>query len=154
MPRFRRHNYFDFTRWLTNIWLCRLRGVFSSKRPQYLGKYAYNIPTHMNLLYNRSFIVFTTPYLHGDKNGGYSLCDAIYTCLQWKTKQNCLGKPFFWKYGFRFVSTKLFVKKLKKTKKQKHESVHNLWRILGMKLVHFVDFWDHIFKIVFPRHFF
>ena len=28
-----------------------LRGVFSSNRPKYLGKYAYDIPTHRNLLY-------------------------------------------------------------------------------------------------------
>ena len=55
--------FFDFRRWLTNIWLCRLRGVFSSKRPKYFGKYAYNIPTHRNLLYHVCFILYTTPYL-------------------------------------------------------------------------------------------
>ena len=58
MPMFRRHNFFDFIRWLTNIWLCRLRGVFSLKRPKYLGKSAYNITTHKNLLYNGIYFHF------------------------------------------------------------------------------------------------
>ena len=42
---FGQNNFFDFRRWLTNIWLCRLRGVFSTKRPKYLGKSAYTIPS-------------------------------------------------------------------------------------------------------------
>ena len=54
---FGRHNFFDFRRRLTNIWLCRLRGVFSTKRPKYLGKSAYNIPTHMNLLWNWIYFI-------------------------------------------------------------------------------------------------
>ena len=58
MPMFGRHNIFDFIRWLTNIWLCRLRGVFSTKRPKYLGKSAYYIPTHKNLLYNGIYFHF------------------------------------------------------------------------------------------------
>ena len=45
-------------------------------------------------------------------------------------------------------------KKNKKTKKTKHESVYNLWRILGTKLVFFVDLLDHIYKTVFPKQFF
>ena len=35
-----------------------------------------------------------------------------------------------------------------------YENAWNLWRILGTKLVLLVDFWDHIFKTVFPKHFF
>ena len=38
--------------------------------------------------------------------------------------------------------------------KIKNESVHNLWQMLGTKLVFLVDFWDHIFKTVFPKQFF
>ena len=48
MPRFGQH-VFNLRKWLTNIWLCRLRGVFSSKRPNYFGKYAFNVPTNRNL---------------------------------------------------------------------------------------------------------
>ena len=57
MPMIGQHNFFDFRRWLTNIWLCRLRGVFSTKRPKYLGKSADNIPTHMNLLWNGIYFI-------------------------------------------------------------------------------------------------
>ena len=57
-----------------------------------------------------------------------------------------------------FLSTKLLLEKSAKTKKKlktkNHENVYNLWRILGTKLVVLEDFWDHIFKTVFPKHFF
>ena len=41
------------------IWL--VERCFSSKRTKYFGTYAYNIPTHRNLLYNRWIIFYTTP---------------------------------------------------------------------------------------------
>ena len=77
-----------------------------------------------------------------------------------KTNKNTYGK-LFWKSGLKFmkemvyVSTKLLlaqkkVQKLRKIKTKNHESVHNLWRILGTK----IDFWDHIFKTVFLKHIF
>ena len=55
-----------------------------------------------------------------------------------------------------YLSTKLLLEKSAKNKQtnKNNESVHNLWRILGTKLVLLVDFWDHIFKTVFPKHFF
>ena len=43
-------------------------------------------------------------------------------------------------------------KKKKKKKETKHDSVNNLWRILGTNLL-LVNFWDRIFKIVFPKQF-
>ena len=47
-----------------------------------------------------------------------------------------------------------FRKKCKKRNiKKKHESVHNLWRILGTKLVPIKGFLDHIYETVFPKHF-
>ena len=33
-------------------------GAFSSNRPKYLGKYSYDIPTHISLLYNWIYINF------------------------------------------------------------------------------------------------
>ena len=36
--------FFGFRRRLTNIWLCLLMAIFTSKRPKHLGKYAYNTP--------------------------------------------------------------------------------------------------------------
>ena len=49
-----------------------------------------------------------------------------------------------------------FRKKSADNKKNKkiHESVHNLWRIIGTQLVLFVDFWNHIFKTVFLKLFY
>ena len=43
------------------------------------------------------------------------------------------------------------MQKMKKVKTKNHENVLNLWRILGTKLVLLVNFWDHIFKTVFPK---
>ena len=42
--------------------------------------------------------------------------------------------------------------KTKKIKTKNHESVYNLWRTLGTKLVVLVDFWDNICKAVFSKH--
>ena len=61
-----------------------------------------------------------------------------------------------------YVSTKLVLEKSerKKYKKKKYiyiknyENIYNLHWILGTKLVLLVDFWDHIFKTIFPKHFF
>ena len=53
-------------------------------------------------------------------------------------------------------STKLFLEKvwkLKKLKTKNYENIYNLWRILGTKLLLLVDFWDQIFKTVFPKFF-
>ena len=53
-----------------------------------------------------------------------------------------------------WVSKKLLSEKSVKTKKQKKLwKLYNLWRILGTKLVLLVNFWDHIFKTVFPKQF-
>ena len=43
---------------------------------------------------------------------------------------------------------------LRKIKTKNQESVNNLWRILGTKPDLLVDFWDHIFKSVFPKQLF
>ena len=40
MPMFGRHHFFYFRKWLTNIWLCWLRGVFSMNWPNSFGKVA------------------------------------------------------------------------------------------------------------------
>ena len=49
------------------------------------------------------------------------------------------------------VSTKLLLEKNAKNEhknyNKNHDSVQNLWQILGTKFF-FVDFWDHIFKQV------
>ena len=65
----------------------------------------------------------------------------------------------FYNWGLRFnkkivyVSTKLLLEKWKKKEKKHYENIYNLWQILGTKQVLLVDFWDHIFKTVFPKYF-
>ena len=54
------------------------------------------------------------------------------------------------------MSTNLLLEKSTKKNEiitKNHENVYNLWWILGTKLVLLVDFWDHIFKTVFPKQF-
>ena len=46
------------------------------------------------------------------------------------------------------------MRELEKVKTKNNENVYNLWRILGTKLLTLVDFWDPIFKTVFPKDFF
>ena len=77
-------------------------------------------------------------------------------------KKNCLGKTGWkmWSQILKNIShmfTKLLFKKSAKTKKNSnsnHESVHNLWRILGTKLVPLVDLWNHIKKKILYKLFF
>ena len=66
-------------------------------------------------------------------------------------RENCFENvvsDFFYNL---FVNNTTFRKR--KKNKKKNESVINLWRILGTKLVLLVDFWNHILKTVFPKHF-
>ena len=46
------------------------------------------------------------------------------------------------------------MRQLKGIKIKNYENMFNLWRIPGTKLVLLVDFWDHIFRTVFPKFFF
>ena len=46
---------------------------------------------------------------------------------------------------------KTILEKMQKVKTKNHENILSLWRILGTKLVLLVNFWDHIFKTVFPK---
>ena len=75
-----------------------------------------------------------------------------------KQNKNCFWKTVLKKRS-RICEQKACVHKTTfsekcKKKKKKKESIHNLWRILGTKLVLLVDFWYNIFKTVFPKLFF
>ena len=79
-----------------------------------------------------------------------------------RKQQKYLGKTVLkiWcqmlKKKFLSVHKTTFRKKCenKKNKKNKnYENIYNLLRILGTQLILLVDFWDHIFKTVFPFFF-
>ena len=78
-----------------------------------------------------------------------------------RKKKNCWGKTVLkiWSQMLTKNSPKVhkttFRRKCKtqKIKTKNNKNFYNLWRILGTKLLLLVDFWDQIFKTVFPKFF-
>ena len=79
-----------------------------------------------------------------------------------ENKKDCLGKTVLKMWSQKLTRNGLKVhkttsrkkcKNLKINKNKNNENVYNLWRILGTKLPLLVDFWDQLFKTVFPIFF-